>query len=259
MFKKIFLSLLFFSIIFVLGFWLFLESSYRHQPKLTECFKSSRHNVGTCQYNNPNYVRLNEISPDFKNSLLVFEDDKFYKHKGFDWIELKNSFWINLDAGKYERGGSTITQQLVKNLYLSSEKKLYRKIVEAFFTYKIEKNYSKDLILEKYMNIAHFAPKTYGIKKAADRFFKKSPQDLNLLESLFTASVLSKPSVYSRLSKKILDLPPNYKARLKFRLERLHEREQISSEAYEETVPFLTEPLKKDEESLESLTNDDKK
>ncbi len=251
MVKKLLICLIFIFILCCIGFWLFLESQYRREPLLSDCFQSSRHKVWTCQRKNPNYVSLAEVSSYFKDSILLFEDDKFYKHSGFDWLELKKSFWINLDAGKYERGGSTITQQLIKNLYLSSKKKIYRKIVEAYFTYKIEKQFSKDLILEKYINIVHFAPRTYGIKKASQKFFSKLPKDLSLLESLFTASVLSRPSVYSKQASNLYTLTDNYKTRLRVRLKRLFEREQITQEDYDATIPFLCLASSEDPDCLQ--------
>ncbi len=165
--------------------------------QLDECFTTSLYKVDICAKNS-NYVKLNQISHIAKRAIIVSEDGTFYAHQGFDWYELKQSFLQNLKSGSYRRGGSTITQQLAKNAFLSSEKTIFRKLLEAFTAYKIEKRFSKDVIFEKYLNMIEFGPNIYGIKKASETYFHKSPRRVHMLEAVWLAHLLPNPKVYSR-------------------------------------------------------------
>lgn len=161
------------------------------------CITATMHQVFLCP-KEASYVPLSKVSPVAVAAVLASEDTTFYQHNGFDWFEIKNSFAKDMDSKQFARGGSTITQQLAKNVYLSGDKSVLRKLREAFLTYQIEKNFSKDEILEKYLNVVEFGPDLYGIKPAAKYYFKKDPQDLNVLESAFLAFLLPNPKSYHR-------------------------------------------------------------
>ncbi len=146
----------------------------------------------------PNYVKLRDISPYAIHAIIASEDGSFYSHKGFDWHEMEASFNANLHSGKIRRGGSTLTQQLAKNVFLNQEKSLWRKAKEAYLADAIERNFDKQFILEKYLNVVEFGPNIYGIKPASLHYFHKNPQNLNPLESAYLAFLLPNPKVYSK-------------------------------------------------------------
>jgi monofunctional biosynthetic peptidoglycan transglycosylase len=143
------------------------------------------------------YTPLRQISPFMISSVLLSEDASFYQHNGFDFAEIKNSFQRNLSEGEFARGGSTITQQLVKNVFLSPDKTLTRKLKEAILTYDVERHFKKNEILERYLNVVEFGPNLYGIRAAARYYFGKTPSELNVLESAFLTSLLPNPKKYS--------------------------------------------------------------
>jgi len=143
-----------------------------------------------------NYVPLKDISQHVINAVIVSEDASFFNHKGFDWFEVYQSLIVNLKKGRFARGGSTLTQQLAKNVFLDGNKSLTRKIREAFLTKKIESLFSKEDILERYLNVVEFGPNIYGIHQASQYYFSKKPSELNILEASYIAFLLPKPKVY---------------------------------------------------------------
>ena len=161
------------------------------------CFVTKMNSISLCK-GNQNYVALNDISKYLVDAILISEDVSFYHHNGFDWYELKQSVVTDLERGKFARGGSTITQQLAKNLFLSGEKSITRKITEAYLTYKLEHTFSKNQILEKYFNIIELGPNIYGIKQASEHYFHKSPSQLTFLEGAYLAQLLPNPITYSK-------------------------------------------------------------
>ncbi len=156
------------------------------------CMITSMYEVSLCP-KDASYVPLDKISTVAQQAFIVSEDASFFSHQGFDWFEIKNSFDRNLEKKTFARGGSTITQQLAKNVFLSKDKTIARKLREALLTYQIEKNFTKKEILEKYLNVVEFGPGIYGIKAASQHYFHKSPADLHLLEAAFLAFLLPNP------------------------------------------------------------------
>lgn len=181
-----------------LGALSWMISSLPKVDQLQGCLKTSIYSIWLCD-KSPNYVKLQNISPYFKNLTIVAEDTTFYSHNGFDLAEIKNSFEQNWLSFKFARGGSTITQQLVKNVFLSKEKTILRKIKEAYLAYQVESLFSKDQILEKYFNVIELGPKIYGVKAAANRYFQKYPSELNLVESAFLTYLIPNPINHSRV------------------------------------------------------------
>jgi monofunctional glycosyltransferase len=163
---------------------------------LKGCLTTALFSVELCP-KNASYIRLQDVSPHVKNAILATEDSSFYSHSGFDWYELRNSMEQNIAKGKYARGGSTITQQLAKNVYLSSEKSLLRKLREAIVTMQIEKYLSKNEILEKYINVVEFGPKVFGVVKASQYYFQKPASSLSVCESAWLAFLLPNPNAYN--------------------------------------------------------------
>jgi monofunctional biosynthetic peptidoglycan transglycosylase len=167
------------------------------QPKdIKGCLTTKLYHIHLCPKDST-YVKISAISKDARNAVVVSEDGAFYTHHGFDWDEMHKSFETDMEKGEFSRGGSTITQQLAKNVYLSNEKSLIRKVREALITVQLEDELSKDEILEKYLNVVEFGPNLYGIGPAAQYYFKKSPAQLTPAEGAWLAFLLPNPKKYS--------------------------------------------------------------
>jgi monofunctional biosynthetic peptidoglycan transglycosylase len=143
------------------------------------------------------WTPLAKISPYLIQAVLISEDDKFFQHEGFDWEGIKTAMERNMERKQFSRGGSTITQQLAKNLYLSPSKNPVRKIREAVLAVQMEKVLSKKRILELYLNVIEWGDGVYGIGAASRRYFSKSAAELSIEESIRLASVLPNPIRYS--------------------------------------------------------------
>ena len=146
---------------------------------------------------NKNYVFMKDIPKDLAQAIVAVEDARFYTHDGYDLKGITRATVDNLEAGEIEEGGSTITQQLAKNLFLSGEQSFARKAEELLLAREIEKHFSKDQILEYYLNTIYFGSGYYGIAAAANGYFGKEPKDLTLAESAMLAGLPNAPSVYS--------------------------------------------------------------
>lgn len=139
-----------------------------------------------------------EQIPDYtKKATLTIEDSQFYNHSAFDWRGIIRAFFVNLSRGKVVQGGSTITQQLAKNTFLTSERTISRKIKELALAFRLENRYSKDEILELYLNQIPYGSNAYGIEAAAQTFFNKNAKELTLAEATLLASLPNAPSYYS--------------------------------------------------------------
>lgn len=147
------------------------------------------------------YVTYNDIPEDFVKALVSIEDRRYFKHNGIDVISIGRAVVTDLRERSLVEGGSTITQQLAKNIYFSREKKFSRKVAEVFVAFNLEKNYSKEDILELYINIVYFGDGHYGIKQASLGYFNKLPKDLNLSEITMLAGLPNAPSVYALSNK----------------------------------------------------------
>lgn len=145
-----------------------------------------------------NWITLNEIGPSVKWSTIFSEDWSFYDHEGIDYKQLGIALEESWKEKKLSRGASTITQQVVKNLFLSSERSLTRKINEYILTVLLEKMSNKKWILEQYFNLAQYGDKLYGVKPAAYFYFKKPPSNLSYREAAFLAMLLPSPKRYSQ-------------------------------------------------------------
>lgn len=146
-----------------------------------------------------NWVPLNKISKRLVGAIVSSEDGKFFTHPGYDIEELQDA--INdgvVKRKKNVRGASTITQQLIKNLYFQTDRSLWRKTKEMALTLWIEDLVEKDRILETYLNVIEYGENLYGIKDAAKHYFKKSPEHLNARESAFLAMLLPSPKRYAQ-------------------------------------------------------------
>lgn len=146
---------------------------------------------------NPNYTPLSEVSSNFKNAILTSEDPSFFTHKGFVQESIRKSIAVNFKAKKFVRGGSTISMQLVKNMFLSRQKTISRKVEEILIVWLIENNnlVSKNRMLEVYFNIIEMGQNIYGIGEATRYYFGKKPSDLNIGEGIFLANIVPRPKI----------------------------------------------------------------
>lgn len=143
------------------------------------------------------YTELEDLPQTYLEAVVSVEDHRFYSHFGLDPIAIGRAIVNDIKAGRYVEGGSTITQQLAKNLYFSQEKKMTRKAAEVFLALDLEKNYSKDEILELYVNSIYFGDGYYSIGEASRGYFGKAPSQMNEYESTLLAGVPNAPSKYA--------------------------------------------------------------
>lgn len=140
-------------------------------------------------------VPLNQVSAQMQQAMLAAEDHHFYEHHGINPGSIVRALFTNLQAGHVKEGGSTITQQLIKNLFFEDQGRTFdRKVKEAFMSFEVERRYSKDKILEMYLNQVYFGNGGYGIERAASRYFDKTAATLNLAEAAFLAGLVKAPS-----------------------------------------------------------------
>ncbi|MBR0292842.1 MAG: transglycosylase domain-containing protein [Acidaminococcaceae bacterium] len=142
----------------------------------------------------PDWVSLQKIPDHTRKALLAIEDHDFYKHGALDITGIARAAFVNLRAGEVQQGGSTLTQQMVKNVFLSSEQTIARKAEEAVLATWVERKYSKDEVLEMYFNTTYFGAGAYGIRNASKKFFGKEPSQLTLPESAMLAAMPYAPS-----------------------------------------------------------------
>ncbi|MBD0334621.1 MAG: penicillin-binding protein 1A [Cyanobacteria bacterium Co-bin13] len=146
---------------------------------------------------NREVVDLNEVSPHLKRAVLAIEDSYFYSHNGINPSSVGRAVLANFQAGSTVEGGSTVTMQLVKNLFLTPERAISRKVAEAVLALRLEQIFAKDEILEMYLNQVYWGHNNYGVETAAQTYFNKSAKDLNLAEAAVMAGLIQAPEDYS--------------------------------------------------------------
>ena len=144
-----------------------------------------------------NYTKISELPQMYINAVISVEDHRFYEHGGIDIIAIGRAAINDIKAMSFVEGGSTITQQLSKNIYFTQEKKIERKIAEVFMAFEIEKRYEKDFILELYLNTSYFGDGYYTVKEAAQGYFGKEPKDMTDSGCILLAGIPNAPSAYS--------------------------------------------------------------
>lgn len=147
-------------------------------------------------------IHANDLPQHITDAIVYTEDRRFYSHFGFDIISFTRAMFANIFAGSYVQGGSTITQQVAKNLFLTNKKNIRRKVQELLLAFWLEYKFSKDQILSLYLNRVYFGNGAYGIEAASNKYFQKTTADLNLLESAVLAGLLKAPSRYNPIASK---------------------------------------------------------
>ena len=194
----IIIGIIFFFVIIYFGIYLYA----RVQPKLPITGANGYHlydiNGDTYTASSEESVSLKDISKHLINATISIEDKNFYKHQGFDYLRILKAMFVNIKSGETLQGASTITQQYARNLFLDFDKTWDRKIKEAWITIRLETHYSKDDILEGYLNTINYGG-IFGIENASKYYFNKSAKDLTLAEASMLAGIPKNPSRYSPL------------------------------------------------------------
>lgn len=177
--------------------FLYIYFSLPDVQKLRGCITTKMYKVRLCD-KEPGFVPYDHISPFITGAVIMSEDASFFSHDGIDVEEIKQSFLTNLMQGRIARGGSTITQQLAKNVFLTPEKSIVRKLEEIYLAFKIEELLTKKRILTLYLNVVEFGPNIFGVRQACYYYFKKAPSQLYPEEAAFLAFLLPNPKKYSQ-------------------------------------------------------------
>lgn len=154
------------------------------------------HEVISSIKEDPDYIPLEHVDKEFLNALIAVEDPTFYEHHGVVLSNIMEAVFTNLKEQDLVMGGSTITQQLSKNIYLDQKKTFQRKIAELFFVHDIEQQCSKDEILELYINVIYYGDGYYGIKQAVEGYFNTTPDQLTMAQATILAGLPQAPAVY---------------------------------------------------------------
>lgn len=204
------------------------------EKEIKGCMTTKMYHVELCP-GSKNYVPLTQISQYLQKAIVLTEDSTFFTHNGFDWGSIEKNAREGWESGSFKKGGSTITQQLAKNMFLTGDRTFIRKGVEAIITDRIENTLTKKEILERYLNVVEFGKNIFGVKDAAKYYFKKTPAELSVVESAFLALVLPNPVKYS-MSYYKKELTPFAKKRLTQIIENMFRYHRITPEEYEQAI-----------------------
>ena len=248
MLKKLFLAIIFIILSTIAGVGIWFGLWVLSLPDISGLKKADiglsinvkdangKHRDWIVGVSNPSWISLSQVSPHIIDAVVAAEDDAFFQHDGFNFEELKNSIKADLKKKRFARGASTITMQVARNLYLSKEKTISRKIKEAYLTYRLENTLTKNRILELYLNIAEWGPGIYGIGQASGYYFGKAPSELNLNEAALLAVILPNPryfNPYTRMTR--------VEERQNYLLMRMFTEHDIETEEYETAVSTSVE------------------
>src|ERR1043166_6509181 len=182
-------------------------------------------------------VSIDEVPPQLKHAIIAAEDERFYQHPGIDYIGVLRAAYTNLVSGGRRQGASTITMQVARNFFLSSEKTLTRKLYEALLAFKIEHSLSKEQILELYVNQIYLGQRAYGFGAASQIYFGKALDKLNLAETAMLAGLPKAPSMYNPIAN-----PQRAKQRQAYVLRRMSELGYITAAQQDEAMQAPIRP-----------------
>lgn len=191
-FRKLLIILI--LLLLIVGSFLFLVGYAYYSKVLKEKPLISRVETYT---NKENYITYDNLSENYINAVVAVEDHRYYEHGPIDFIAITRALYTNLRDNEFDEGGSTITQQVAKNVIFNQDKNIIRKVGEIFGAYDLEKNYSKNEILALYVNSSYFGDGYYGIYEASMGYYNKTPENLTLDEATMLAGIPNAPSVYA--------------------------------------------------------------
>lgn len=209
-------------------------------PERTQVYDCRGRLIGSLHGENRVFVPLSEVSPYFIDALLAREDSRFYRHRGVDWFGVVRAAVRNVREGGVVQGGSTITMQLARNRYPLGGRTFGRKVVEAMVARRLESRYSKDQILEAYVNVIYFGSGQYGLEQASRAYFEKSARDLNLPEAAMLAGLIRSPNNFSPF--RDLDAARGEMAEVLDRMAATRRLEKDRAEAAKRAVPRVRPP-----------------
>lgn len=233
-----FLGWVFLSIILMIsgGLWLFFSSlpdvdqmsfsQLRQQAEVRVDDKLRK------SKNKHHWVELKDVNRDLLYAVVMAEDARFYQHQGIDYNALLDAMVANIKKGETRFGGSTLSQQTVKNLFLTQQQSYFRKLQEAVITRDLERHFSKNEIIELYLNMAEFGPDLYGVKDASLYYFNKKPSDLNAAEGAWLALMLPSPRRYHYTLYQNRNVTPALKRKYQNILQGMRQSNYISAIQY---------------------------
>ncbi|HLR54364.1 MAG TPA: PBP1A family penicillin-binding protein [Pseudogracilibacillus sp.] len=225
-----------------------LEASDLKTPLSTQIYSQDEELIGTMfQEENRLQVDIDEVPEEMKEAVVSIEDKRFYEHKGIDFRRIFKAVLSNLTQGWGSEGGSTITQQVIKRSVLSSEKTLTRKVQEAWLARKLEQEYSKDEILELYINNVYLGNKSYGVKTASKAYFNKDIKDINLSQIALLAGLPNSPSMDNPI-----EHPERAEKRRNQVLQSMMNNQIISEEEAEEAKELSIDDILEEDDSTEA-------
>ena len=215
-----------------------------HEPSLaTKVYDRKGRLITQLFQENRTWVKLQNVSPWMVKAILAAEDDKFYEHGGIRPVSIARAFMVDVFHGEAKQGASTITQQLARNLFLSNEKTIIRKAREIVLAIRLERIYTKDQLLEMYLNTIYMGHGTYGIEAASREYFGKAPANLDINESAVLAGLVAAPEKYSPFRHE-----GNSQARKSYVLRRMLDLDWISKSDYDANInkaPKLAESARR--------------
>lgn len=234
---KIIISIFITFLLIYLGLFIYAKTADKLEIKTANSYYMYDSEENLVDGSASDWTNLNKISDNVKKATIAIEDKNFYKHNGFDIFRIIKALFTNIKSNSNSQGASTITQQFAKNLFLSFDKKWSRKFEEAILTMRLEAHYSKDEILEGYLNTINYGG-IFGIENASKYYFGKKASELNLAEASILAGIPKSPSNYSPISNY-----KNAKRRQKLILEAMVKNNYITEkemkEAYNEELTFI--------------------
>jgi len=215
-----------------------LQALTEYQPKIPlRIYTAEGVQIGEFGEERRAVVAIGEVPDTLKNAIISAEDERFYEHAGIDYIGVLRAAYMNLISGGRRQGASTITMQVARNFFLSSEKTLTRKLYEALLAFKIEHSLSKEQILELYVNQIYLGQRAYGFGAASQIYFGKALDKLNLAETAMLAGLPKAPSLYNPIAN-----PQRAKQRQHYVLRRMAELGHITAAQYEEATQAPIRP-----------------
>jgi penicillin-binding protein 1A len=209
-----------------------LDSLTDYQPKIPlRVYTAEGALIGEFGEERRSLISMKAVPEQVKKAILAAEDERFYQHTGVDYVGVARAAWANLTQGGRRQGASTITMQVARNFFLSSEKTLTRKLYEALLAFKIENNLSKDQILELYVNQIYLGQRAYGFAAASQIYFGKSLDKVSLAEAAMLAALPKAPSAYNPVAN-----PQRAKVRQQYVLRRMKELGHISEQQLAEAA-----------------------
>src|ERR1043165_5364607 len=207
-----------------------LEALTEYQPKIPlRIYTAEGVLIGELGEERRAVVSIADVPAQLKQAIIAAEDERFYQHPGIDYIGVLRAAYANLVAGGKRQGASTITMQVARNFFLSSEKTLTRKLYEALLAFKIEHSLNKEQILELYVNQIYLGQRAYGFGAASQIYYNKSVSQLTLAESAMLAGLPKAPSLYNPIIN-----PQRARQRQQYVLRRMRELGHISGEQFDE-------------------------